>query len=185
MPRVILIHGWGGSPSNDWIPWAKEKLSEVGYETFVLEMPETDHPKIDLWVNKLKEVVGETRENDVFVGHSIGCQAILRYLETISNKVAKVILIAPWWYLILDEGEEQADADPWLKVDVDFEKIKSKSHKFVAVFSDNDPFVPLEKNTRFFKEKLNSEIVVKSKMGHFTQSDGVTQIPFLVELIIG
>jgi len=181
--RIFLVHGWGGSPKNDWLPWAKKELSGSGYEVVAPEMPETDHPKIDLWINKLNEVVGDPKRDDIFVGHSIGCQTILRYLETISNKIDKVILIAPWWYLTLDEGEEQADADPWLKVGVDFEKIKSKTDNFVAVFSDNDPFVPMEKNVEFFKEKLNPEIIIKTKMGHFTEGDGASKIPFLLDLI--
>lgn len=177
-----MIHGWGGSPNNDWFQWAKKELTRNGYEVFVPEMPETNHPKIGLWVNKLKEIVGRSREDDVFVGHSIGCQTILRYLE-VASKADKVILIAPWWYLILDAGEEQSDADPWLKIDVNFEKIRSKAGRFVAVFSDKDPFVPLEKNVGFFKEKLDPEIIIKSKMSHFTEGDGLTEIPFLVELV--
>ena len=146
-------------------------------------MPETNHPKIGLWTNKLKMVVGKPKRDDIFVGHSVGCQAILRYLETISDNVDKVVLIAPWWYLTLDKNEEQSDADPWLKADVDFDKVKSKANKFIAVFSDDDLYVPLQENGEFFKEKINPEILVENKMGHFTESDGVNKIPFLTKLV--
>ncbi len=148
-------------------------------------MPETEHPKIGPWVATLKKIVGQSRPDDIYIGHSIGCQAILRYLERLQEdqKVDKVILIAPWWFLTLDANEEQVDADPWLKTDVDFGKIKTKANKFVAVFSDNDPFVIFEKNREFFKENLNPEIVIKEKMGHFTESDGVKDLSFLFELI--
>ncbi|OGM14083.1 hypothetical protein A3D84_03180 [Candidatus Woesebacteria bacterium RIFCSPHIGHO2_02_FULL_42_20] len=181
--RIFLIHGWGGSPKNDWFPWAKEELSKSGFDVIVPEMPETNHPKIGLWTNKLKMVVGKPKRDDIFVGHSVGCQAILRYLETISDNVDKVVLIAPWWYLTLDKNEEQSDADPWLKADVDFDKVKSKANKFIAVFSDDDLYVPLQENGEFFKEKINPEILVENKMGHFTESDGVNKIPFLTKLV--
>ena len=185
MQRIFLIHGWGGSSHNDWFPWAKNALEAQGYRVFVPEMPETEHPKIDPWVNALMETVGEPKPDDVFIGHSIGCQAILRYLERLpeEQKVGKLVLIAPWWFLTLDVDEEQSDADPWLKIDVDFGKIKTKADKFVAVFSDNDPFVILEKNIKFFKENLNPETVIKEKKGHFTESDGIKDLPFLLELL--
>jgi hypothetical protein len=183
--RIFLVHGWGGSPRNDWFPWAKAEFARKGYEIFVPEMPETEHPKIVPWVIKLAQTVGKPRLSDIFIGHSIGCQTILRYLEKLddSQKVEKVILIAPWWFLVLDENEEQADADPWLNSLVDFDKIKTKAKKFVCVFSDNDPFVSLDKNIKFFEENLKPQIIVKEKSGHFTESDGFTKLEFLPGLV--
>src|SRR3989344_8117438 len=161
--RVFLVHGWGGSPEKDWFPWARKTLTEKGFGVVAPEMPETEHPKIEPWLNKIKEAVGEPREYDTFVGHSIGCQAILRYLETLpeKQKVGKVILVAPWWYLTLDANEEQADADPWLVQNVNFGKVKVKAGKFITVFSDDDPWVPIKENVKFFKKNLSPEIVIK------------------------
>lgn len=185
MQRVFLIHGWGGSPNNDWLPWAKEALEKSGYDVFIPEMPDTEHPKITPWVEKLKETVGIPKPNDILIGHSIGCQTILRYIEKLDDKqrVGKVILVAPWWYLTLDENEEQADADPWLKLDVNFEKIKTKADKFICVFSQSDPWVPYSKNVEFFKRNLNPEIVTKNGPGHFTSDEGADKIEFLLDLI--
>jgi uncharacterized protein len=185
MQRVIIVHGWGGSSKNDWMPWAKRSLTEKGYEVIVPEMPETEHPKIESWTEKLSEVMGEIKEDDILIGHSIGCQAILRYIDKLpkGSKIKKIILIAPWWFLTLGDGEEQTVADPWLKEDVDFEKIKETVTNIVTVFSDNDPYVPYIKNTEFFKEKLNPEIITKNKTGHFTASEGSTVLPFLLELV--
>jgi uncharacterized protein len=183
--RIFLIHGWGGSPRNDWFPWAKKELTQKGFEVVVPEMPETEHPKINSWVSKLSHVVGKPQPTDILIGHSIGCQTILRYLENLDagQKVEKNILIAPWWFLTLDENEEQADADPWLNTQVNFENIKTKADKFICVFSENDPFVPLNKNVEFFKKNLRPEILIKGKSGHITESDGFTKLEFLPDLI--
>jgi uncharacterized protein len=184
MQRVIIVHGWGGSPKDDWMPWAKKTLTEKGFEVVVPEMPETEHPKITPWVEKLTETIGEIREDDILIGHSIGCQTILRYIEKLEGKkINKIILIAPWWFLTLGDGEEQADANPWLKEDVDFKKIKETVTNIITVFSDNDPYVPYIKNTEFFKEKLNPEIITKNKTGHFTAGEGSTVLPFLLVLV--
>lgn len=185
MARVFIIHGWGGTPVSDWIPWAKDVLKAKGYNVLTPEMPDTDHPKIEAWVSKLSDVVGSPSSDDIFIGHSIGCQTILRYLEKLpeGNSIAKVILVAPWWFLKLTENEEQEDADPWLAQDVDLAKVKSRADSFIAIFSDNDPWVPLEKNIEFFKKNLDPEIVVKNKMGHFLSNEGVEKAPFLLDFL--
>lgn len=183
--RIFLVHGWGGSPRNDWFPWVKVSLMKKGYEVIIPEMPETEHPKINPWVNNLSIVVGDPLTTDIFIGHSIGCQTILRYFEKLNNnqRVESAVLIAPWWFLVLDENEDQADADPWLNSFINFENVKSKAKKYICVFSDNDPFVPLAKNIKFFKQNLNPEIITKEKCGHFTESDGFLKLEFLPELI--
>lgn len=181
MNRIFLIHGWGGSPKSDWFPWAKKELEQKGYEVFVPEMPDTENPKIEPWLQKLAEVVGTARKDDIFVGHSIGTLATIRFLQSFDKdqKVSKVILIAPWHSLTLDENEDPGIAKPWIDEFVDWEKVKSKANRIIAVFSEDDPSVPFEDNLKFFKKKLNPEIVIKDKMGHFNQSE----IPFLLELI--
>jgi hypothetical protein len=186
MKRAIVVHGWAGSPSSDWMPWAKKSLERKGFEVSVPEMPETDNPKITPWVNKLNETIGKVQNDDILIGHSIGCLTILRYLETLKDneKVSKVILVAPWQFLTLDENENPEIAKPWIETPIDYEKIKSKADKIIAIFSDNDPWVPFEKNTEFFKEKLNPEIITKQGMGHFTAEEGSAELPFLLELLI-
>lgn len=181
MSRVFIIHGWGGGPDRDFIPWAKKELEKKNFEVITPEMPDTNYPKIDPWVNKLSETVGTPRPDDIFIGHSIGCGAVVRYLHSLpdNTQVKKVILIAPWQYLTLDVDEDPKVAEPWINEPVDWEKVKSKAGKIIAVFSKDDPYVPFQKNLEFFKDKLYPEIIVKDKMGHFT----LTEIPFLLNLI--
>ena len=45
--------------------------------------------------------------------------------------------------------------------------IKTKANTFVAIHSDNDPFVPL-RHGEIFKEQLGAELIVKHNMGHFS-----------------
>lgn len=183
--RVIIVHGWGGSPNNDWLPWAKRELEKKGYKGTIPAMPDTEHPKIETWVSYLAEVIGNPDENLTLIGHSVGCQTILRYLSGINQKVNKVILVAPWGSALsnLADNEEEKVARPWLETPIDFEKAREKADKFIAIFSDDDPFVPLKENLHVFKERLGAEIIVESRKGHFTESDGVKELPILLDLI--
>jgi len=186
--RVIMVHGWGGSPQKDWFPWAKSLLEEKGYEVIVPEMPDTDYPKIEPWVDKLKEAVGEIRESDVLIGHSIGCQAVERYLQTLSadTRLDKVILIAPWVILTRktfeEMGEDEEVVRSWYEEPIEYEKIKNMA-RWTAVFSDDDPFVNYEDNFRVYRDKLGAEIMSKKSQGHFASEQGVNTIPFLLELL--
>lgn len=186
--RAILVHGWGGSPKNDWFPWAKMVLERSGYEVIIPEMPDSEHPKIGSWVAKLSEVVGEVRESDTFIGHSIGCQTIERYLQGLDGftRLQKVILIAPWVVLTKrtfeEMGEDESIVKPWYNEPIDYEKICGMA-KWIAVFSDDDPFVDYSENYPTYRDKLGAEIILKNGQGHFSSEQGVNEIPFLVEMV--
>lgn len=182
--RIFIVHQWSSSPEGDWYPWAKEELENKGFEVVVPEMPDTDEPKIEKWVPALAEAVGEPKETDVLIGHSIGCQTVLRYLEGLAEgqKVDKVITVAGWFKLSNLEEESVEIAKPWLETPINFAKVKSHANSFTAIFSDNDPYVSLEENSEIFKEKLGAEILVESSKGHFTEDDGVTELPVILSL---
>lgn len=188
MSRIFLVHGWGGSPQIDWFPWAKKLLGEKGYEVYSPEMPEADYPKIEPWVNKLKETVGEIRSDDIFVGHSIGCQAVERYLQTlpVNTKFDKVILIAPWVVLTRKTFEEMGENEDvvksWYNEPIDYIKIR-KMAKWIAVFSDDDPFVNYNDNYMVYQDKLGAKILLKKNQGHFSSEQGINRIPLLLDLL--
>ena len=179
--RVFIVHGWDGKPEHGWYPWLRDKLKENNFEAFLPEMPNTEAPKIEEWIPFLDNLAKNLNENTHFVGHSVGCQAILRFLETKNNvQVGKIILVAPWMELdektIEEEGEEVKEiAKPWMETPINFEKIKKMSDNFVAIFSNNDPYVKLS-NKDLFKEKLNAKIVIKENEGHFTEDDNCKEL---------
>jgi len=183
--RVFLIHGWGGSPNKDWLPWASLELKK-SFEVIAPAMPDTDTPKIDAWVSKLQELVGQPRFDDVLIGHSIGCQTILRYLSKLSDdkKVNRVILVAPWVKLTnLENNEAWQIADPWLKTPLDYSVLKKRAISYILIFSDNDNWVPLEENRKFFMNKLNPKIIILHHKGHFTEDEGVKRIVEILNLV--
>jgi hypothetical protein len=184
--RLFIVHGWGGSPSEPLIAWLGNEGNKIGFETNVLEMPHTDTPTISDWINYIKLKVQYLDENTYFIGHSIGCQAILRYLELQDNvKIGTAIFIAPWLILTAIEAEEDnIIAKPWVETPIDFEKIKKVISKCVMIFSDNDPYVPFKESQELFKKNLGPKIIVEHNKGHFTQEDGVVDLPIAIQELI-
>lgn len=190
MKRVFIIHGWDGYPEHSWYLWLKRQLEEKGFQAFVPAMPDTEAPKINEWVNKIKEIVGEADKETFFVGHSIGCQAILRYLETLfpEIKVGGAVFVAPWMELdeqtIKEEGEEIKEiAKPWMETPINWEKVKPHTGKFACILSDNDYYVPLS-NKKIFEKNLGAKIIIDHNKGHFTEDDGIKELPIALEELL-
>ncbi len=182
MKRIFIIHGWAGSPIGDWIAWAKQAFEAKGFEVVAPEMPDTLHPNIDAWVSHLRDLVGKPDSNTFFVGHSIGCQTILRYLETISTQVGGAVFVAGWFGLEnLENAEVEEVAKPWLTVPINLEKVRAVLPKSVLLISSNDDYGAYELNVKKFTE-LGSKIVVLQDAGHITGGDGFIELPQLIEV---
>ena len=180
--RVFIIHGWDGSPEEGWFPWLKKELGARDFEVQIPVMPESAEPKIEAWVSHLAKIVGEVDESTFFVAHSIGCQTVLRYLESLpaDKKIGGAVFVAGWFTLMnLETEEEKRIAEPWLTMPIDCEKVKQHTNKLFAVFSDNDDVVPIE-NKEFFEQRLGAETAIEHGKGHFSGSDGIIELPIVL-----
>ncbi|MDP2665581.1 MAG: alpha/beta hydrolase [bacterium] len=180
--RIIIVHGWGGSPTNDWLGWATEAFQRKGYEVIAPVMPDTDNPVIEKWIRHLKSTVGAMDENTYFIGHSIGCQAIMRFLETVGVKAGGAIFVAGWFNLTNQDDEEKIIAKPWIETPIDYAKVKMNLAKSVVILSDNDSYVPYEETKRDFETRLGSKVVTIPGAGHITADDGFDSFPQLLEI---
>lgn len=184
LKTLYLIHRWDGSPESDWYPWLKNEVDSE-FITTVLPMPHPDTPHIHEWVDYLQKNIPIVDENTFFVGHSIGCQTILRFLETMPETAVAggVVLVTPW-VVLTPAGIEGVEvvAEPWLTTPINWESVKMHAQHFTAIFSDNDPFVA-EENINIFKEKLGARIVIEKNRGHMTGDDGVIEVPEVVKVL--
>lgn len=186
MKKVFMIHGWDSNPDNCWFPWIKKELESKDFEVHIPKMPDTEHPKIEPWVSKISEVVGTPDKSTYLVGHSIGCQTIMRYLETLpeGTKIGGVIFVAGFFNLPNLETQEEKDiAKPWLETPINTNKIKNTTNNFIAIFSDNDEDVPLS-DSKIFKEKLDAKIIVEQDKGHFDDEKGIKELPIVLEELL-
>ena len=189
MKKVFIVHGWVGYPEEGWFPWLKKELEDKGFEVFVPQLPDADNPRIQNWVPKLAEVVGSADTDTYFVGHSMGCQTIARYLETLPDgvKVGGAIFVAGFFKRLtgLDDDKETRDVEKeWLSTPISLEKVKSHLLKSIAIFSDNDPFIPSD-NQDDFRDKLGSRIVIEHNKGHFNEEEpSVWELPSALEALL-
>ncbi len=184
--RVYVVHGWSGKPDGGWRAWFGRELEARGYEVNLLAMPEPDTPRIETWVPFLISEIKSPDEDTILVGHSMGCQTIVRFLETLPEgiRVGKVVLVAGFLDNVtgLDDAEEII-MRPWLTTPIDFLKVKRSTREIVAFFSDNDRFIPLTEE-KAMKEKLGARTIIEHTMGHYGDKNSITEVPSILEEVI-
>ena len=187
MDKIYLIHCWDGTKDDGWYPWLAKKINNTDNELIRFNMPNTMNPKIEEWVSELDKQVDELNEHTFFVGHSIGCQAIMRYLEKRAvRKIGGLLLVAPWLDLLpeaISDEDSLNTAKPWLETPIDFDKIKQFTNNITCIFSNNDYFVPLDQEQEF-KELLNAKTIVVENKGHISADDGVNKSEEIYEALL-
>ena len=170
--RVFIIHRWDGNPKGDLYPWLKTEIEKNGFEVHVPEMPNTSEPKIDEWVGHLNKTVGKLDKGTYFIGHSIGCQTIMRYLQDKKIKIGGAVFVAGWFNLDnLEDEEVESIAKPWMEDKIELDNIKKIINKLTVILSDNDPYDFVGKNKKIFEDKFGAKVIIKKGMGHFTEED--------------
>lgn len=186
--RVFIIHGWDGYPEEGIFPWLKKELQNRGFTVFNPSMPEPLNPQINIWVPFLKQQIGAPSKDTILFGHSIGAQTILRLLESFNENenIGGAVFLAGWTHLT-DEACETAEdaviAKPWLETPLNWEKIKFHSDKFVAIFSDDDPLVPIS-DAKIFESNLGAKIIIEHRKEHFSGSSGIKELPSALNAVL-
>lgn len=173
MKKIIMVHGWGGNNKDGWFGPLKKIFKKNKFEVISPNMPDAMSPVINNWVNYLRECSGEVDENTYFIGHSIGCQTILRFLESLDDniQVGGAVLVAGWFNLTDKTWSKDYTyeiAKPWIESPINFSKIKKHIKKFLVILSDDDLYVPLS-DSEIFKRELNAKVKIISNRGHIEE----------------
>ena len=186
--RIFIVHGWEGTPQEGWFPWLKQELEARGFVVVAPQLPDTKNPRIQNWIPKLAETVGVADAGTYFVGHSMGCQAVARYLESLPEgvQVGGAVFVAGFFKRLTgleNDAQVQATDRHWLGAPLDLGKVKSHLSNSVAIFSDDDPWVPLD-NQDDFRDKLGAKIIIEHAQGHFTDGGGTKELPVVLEQLL-
>jgi predicted alpha/beta hydrolase family esterase len=191
--RAFIIHGYLGYPEEAWLPWLKGQLDARGYLVYLPRMPNPERPTIDEWVSFIAELVGEPDPQTAMVGHSIGGQAVVRYLERLGasgKSVGKTVLVATGFPpgLPPEEAEAMAGGDevlvPWLAVGVDAKLVKGAAGPCTVILSDDDPYIEVAGAEAAFRTALDPHIVIEHSKGHFNDDSGLKELPSALQAVV-
>ncbi len=134
-----------------------------------------------------KHLKQDIDENTFLIGHSVGCQAVLRIIDSLPEgaKAGGVVLVAGWVSVPAWEGrtdEQKAILNDWMNPPLDLQEVARHAKHFAAIFSDDDEFVPKE-NWRACEEQLHAKVIVKHNAGHFEAKDD-SQLPEVIDAVM-
>jgi len=180
MPNVIIIHGTGGYPEENWFPWLKNKLEELGCTVQVPQFPTPKNQDPEHWFKAFKNYEKYLNEDTIIVAHSGGCAFLLRLLEVIETKIKLAVFVAPP-IGIMPIKYIEADR-PFLTKPFNWEKIRNSSSNFEVFHSEDDPFICIENGEKIAKE-LGVSLNRLTNAGHFNKASGYLEFELLLDKI--
>jgi predicted alpha/beta hydrolase family esterase len=120
------------------------------------------------------------------IGHSIGSEAVLHYLEMLGGRglsVGRTVLVASRFPAGMspEEAERKIQGDeilkPWLTARVDPTRVGTAAGTCTVILSDSDPYIPIEEAKASFLGNLTADIIVEHGKGHFNEDDNITELP--------
>lgn len=172
--KVIFIPGnGGGGPNDNWFPYLKENLKDLGVQVVASEFPDNRLAREAYWIPFLKNEL-KADEHSILVGHSSGAIAAMRLAET-DRLLGSVLVGAYHTDLGLPSEKQSGYFDrPW-----EWTSIVKNQQWILQFASPNDPWIPIEE-ARFVHEKLNTEYYEFPNQGHFGGDYEKTEFPELL-----
>ncbi|UNB47101.1 RBBP9/YdeN family alpha/beta hydrolase [Staphylococcus coagulans] len=180
MTKVYIVHGYQADPTKHWFPWLKQSLELEGHEVEILNLPDSSHPKVDVWLDYMNENVKEVNSDTIFVTHSLGAITTLKFLNDLDvNHIGSLAIVSGF----KDGISDMPELEPFVQQDVDFENLQNKIlHRF-GIAAKNDTVVPYEATKRLC-DVLDAKFYLQEEGGHFCEQDGFDSFLFLKKKIL-
>ena len=180
--RVCIVHGFDAAPSAPWFPWLKAALEREGHQVIIDQMPSAGSPTPEQWQQALDRQVPTPDRDTYFVAHSLGCIAVLRYLESLKPdvRIGGFALVAGF----NDRLAVHPQLDAFHRPALDCAKLQRMAAHRLVIAARDDPAVPHAASQRL-AAALKASFISVDKGGHFLDSDGFSQFPLLTEQLRG
>lgn len=160
---MLLVPRWGGTPASDWYPWLTERL-DVPVRGVELR-PEPGSPTLAGMQAALSEAIAPAElAHTLLVGHSVGCQAVLRFLGTLPEgpSVRGFVAVAGWFTV----DEPWDSIRPWVETPIAPARVPMH-----VLLSDNDPFTRDHADNASRWEALGARVTTVPGAKHFNGAE--------------
>ncbi len=195
--KFVIFHGAFGGPNENWFPDLQKSLELLGQEVIVPQFPVDtwnditeagpNNPSVrqtlDHWTEVFEKVNKELspHESLCFVGHSLGPVFILHMVSQFNLTLDSAIFVCPFLTKLNRAWQIDTANASFYKSDFDFISLKKQIPVSYAIYSSDDPYVPVE-SARTFARNMGSSIIESKSGGHFNGEAHCTSLPLIVEL---
>lgn len=182
MNNYFIIHGSYGNPYKNWIPYLKSQLSKRKLNCIVPSFTTPYKQDYESWNTILMSYfkIGYITENTTFITHSLGGIFLVKFLIDNKIKVKRIITVAGFNHIQFDKDNSLYDS--FYAKDEDLIKICDLCDEIVCIYSDNDPYIPMEK-AEAFADMIKGQKVLINNAGHFNEKYGYKEFREILEYI--
>ena len=181
MLNILIIHGAYGYPGENWFPWLKKELKDLGYNVLVPRFPTPENQTLESWMRVFSDYRKYLNEDSIVIGHSLGPAFLLNVLENLDIKIRAAFFVSGFTGLLNNPEFDEINKS-FTDKSFDWNKIKNNCRRFHVFHGDDDPYVPLEK-AREFAKNLNTNLNVIRNGGHLNEKSGYLRFDLLLEEI--
>ncbi|MDB5239321.1 MAG: leucine--tRNA ligase [Candidatus Parcubacteria bacterium] len=165
--RYVLIHGYKGSPADDFFPWLKTEFEKKGHEVQAPALPNPNDPKESEQVDFiLKNCTLD--KNTVIIAHSLGCVSALKALMKSNKQISGLVLVAPAIEPNFNKESKERPYHSNFSWNYDFEQIKKLTSGRIALLSDTKE-IHRSEYIKYLGTKLSAGVIeVDAVEKHFT-----------------
>jgi predicted alpha/beta hydrolase family esterase len=174
--KIIFIHGYTASSSQNWYPRIAPLLTNVGVEFVVPDMPGDTHPHAQAWLDIIQREVQKSTKPIILVGHSLGTRAALLYLDQYKQPIAGALLIAPFanWTANAERRSGLAYPD-FFEHSLDITEIRKLCPNFVIIHSIDDDHIDYAQGKEI-AEQLGANFITVDGRKHMSAPENANII---------
>jgi predicted alpha/beta hydrolase family esterase len=182
--RIVIVPRWSGHADVDWYPWLREQLGSALQIEVVELVPTPSAPEIDACVAALQAALGTDPAalgKTLLVGHSVGCQALMRYLASLTPAESagarpRLLCVAGWWTI----DTAWPTIQPWVSTPISLAPLRANTDQVAVLLSDDDPFTgDWRANQLLWEQRLGAQVEISYGARHFNAS----QEPAVLDLV--
>jgi len=176
--NIYVVHGYTANSQANWFPDLKNHLESKNITVHIFDMPNPHSPIEKEWLEFLETSIINFDDKSIFIGHSLGCVTILRFLEDKNtNNIESLFLVSGFV-----EESPIAELSEFVKRKINYSKLIEAIKNRVVVSAEDDDIVPYQYSETLAK-KLNAQFKLLKTGKHFIDRDGFTKFPYLIDLI--
>lgn len=179
----FIIHGSFSSPFDNWFPYLRCEIEKKDGVVYTPDMPSgVGYQTYNHWSRVMDAYVqsGLIDENTILFAHSIAPIFVCKFLVERKIKVKRLVLVCGFNHFLA--GDLDFDTVNETMYFDSLSDVRKYCQDIVCFYSDNDPYVPFEKEKEFADTVADSQIVIPGG-GHLNAESGYREFSDLLKYV--
>jgi predicted alpha/beta hydrolase family esterase len=180
MKNYFIVHGTYGNSSENWFPWLEKELRKANFDVYNLDYPTPENQNYSSWKNILDKIKNKINKESIFIGHSLGCIFIARYIIENQINIDKCIFVSGFNNYFKIEAFDKLNISFFIER---ANQLKNYTNERITIYSKDDPYISFTESKRFSKEISATKQIAFTNAGHFNEKAGYTKFEEILKYL--